>query len=79
MTRFIATVTIFRVEIELYFETFGSYDRVETLCKLYYAKVAMYLKLDIVGFVKVFYNNIVFFLPCIQILIVNFYYIKRPT
>lgn len=53
---------IFRVEIELlYFETFGSYDRVKTLCKLYYSKVAMYLKLEIAGIIKLFYNDIVCF------------------
>lgn len=49
------------IELLLYFETFGSYDGVKTLCKLYYSKVALYLKLEIVGFVKLFYNDTVLF------------------
>lgn len=48
---------ILRVEIELlYFETFGSYS-IGTLCKFYYSKVAMYLKLEIIGFVKLLYSD----------------------
>lgn len=66
------------MEIELLcFKTLGSFNRVKTLCELYYSKVAMCLKLDIVVFVKLFWNDS--FFPCIQILIVSFYYTKRPT
>lgn len=62
LIRFIATLMIFRVEIELlYFETFGSCDRVETLCKLYYSEVSMLSKIRNNWLVKLLYNDVVFF------------------
>lgn len=67
---------ILRVEIELlYFETFGSYDGTVALCKLYYSKVAIYLKLEFVGFVKLLYNDSLFF-SFIHIIIIDFCYTK---
>lgn len=72
---------ILRVEMELlYFETFGGYDSIGTLCKLCYSEVATYLKLEIIAFVKLLYNDRKsFFLSFIQILIADFCYTKRLT
>lgn len=73
MTRFIAALMILRVEIELlHLETFGNYNSIGTPRKLYYSRVALYLKLEIVGFLSLLYNNTKSFPPLIQILIVLF-------
>lgn len=72
---------ILRMEIELlFFETFGSYRSIGNLCKFYNSKVAIYLKLEIIGFVQLLYNDRKsFFLSFIQILTADFWYTKRLT
>lgn len=55
---------ILRVETELlHFETFGNYESIGMLCKSYYSKVAMYLKLEIVGFMNLLYKDTKSFFP----------------
>lgn len=83
VTNFIVALMIFKVEMELlYFQILGSYNWVEQCIHcISYSKVTTYLKLEILGFVRLFYNNMIFFfvvfLPGIQTWVVNFNYTKK--